>query len=111
VRRFSGAPDRYVTLYLSRRSGDSRLAGSREWARLYCNVSLIDCDTCDVLDDLLANTPLGRFVVERLSDRAVIVDAQHKALVARALNRRGQLFRIVDLPSRSPSTMAGSNAR
>lgn len=87
------------------------MAGSREWARLYFNVSLINCDSSDVLDDLLANTTLGRFVVERLSDRAVIVDAQHKALVARALNRRGQLFRIVDLPSRSPSTMAGGNAR
>jgi hypothetical protein len=78
------------------------VARGHDWARLYVNVSLIDCDSAEVLDDLLANTTLGRFVVERLSDRTVIVDGQQKPQIARALSRRGQAFRIVDLPSIAP---------
>ncbi len=81
------------------------------WARLYFNVSLIDCDSADALDDLLANTALGRFVVERLSDRAVIIDGQQKALVARALSRRGQAFRVVDLPVVSPAAHNDGDGR
>jgi hypothetical protein len=71
---------------------------------LYVNVSLIDCDSADALDDLLAHTTLGRLVIERLTDRAIIVDGQQKTLIMRALNRRGQTFRIVDLPPMFPET-------
>jgi hypothetical protein len=82
---------------------------SNLWARLYVNVSLIDCDSADALDDLLAHTTLGRLVVERLSDRAIIVEGQQKALIARALNRRGQTFRIVDLPPVFPDFSANGD--
>jgi hypothetical protein len=75
----------------------------KSWARLYCNVSLIDCESKEVLDELLATLSLDRFVLRRLSDRTIIVDGQHKPPLARALARRGRPFRIVDLPAAFPS--------
>ena len=78
------------------------MTSSGDWVRLYVNVSLIDCETAEAMDDLLSNTTLGRFVVSRLSECAVLIDGQQKTSVTRALSRRGQLFRVVDLPPFSP---------
>lgn len=74
------------------------LASRQGWARIYDNVSLIECESKDVLDDLLNLLNLGRFVVARVSERAVLVDGQQKAAIARALARRGHPHRITDLP-------------
>ncbi len=82
------------------------MAPANDWARVYVNVSVIDCDSAEALDDLLANTTLGRFVIQRLSNRAVIVDGQQKSQIVRALSRRGQLFRIVDLPTITSDQLA-----
>ncbi len=75
------------------------VAADTDCARLYVGVCLIDCDSAETLDDLLASSALERFVVRRLSDRSVVVDGQQKAQIARLLSRRGQPFRVVDLPS------------
>lgn len=72
------------------------------WARLYYNVSLIDCETKEVLDELLATTALEQYGVQRLSDRCLIVDSRQKSLIQRALARRGYPYRITDLPPREP---------
>jgi hypothetical protein len=85
--------------------GFTGLAAANDWARLYVNVSLITCESAEALDDLLANTTLGRFVVQRLSDCAVVVDGQQKSQITRALGRRSQSFRIVDLPLVAPETL------
>jgi hypothetical protein len=79
------------------------------WARLYCNVSLIDCESKEVLDELLAILSLDRFVLRRLSDRTIVVDGQQKPQIARALARRGNPFRIVDLPSALPNKWRDAN--
>ena len=73
-----------------------------DWARLYYNVCLIDCDSPAVLEEILATLGLNSFVICRLSERAVVVDGQRKNQIARALARRGQAYRIVDLPPASP---------
>ncbi|HEX5416913.1 MAG TPA: hypothetical protein VFZ25_14715 [Chloroflexota bacterium] len=78
------------------------LMGRDGWARLYYNVSLIDCDSPEVLEEILATLGIAEFVIARLSDRAVIVDGQRKSQIARALARRGQAYRVVDLPPASP---------
>jgi hypothetical protein len=78
---------------------------SDAWGRLYCNVSLIDCESKEILDELLAALPPGRFVIRRLSDRTIIVDGQQKTSLSRLLARRGQPFRIVDLPPTSPEEL------
>ena len=75
----------------------------RGWARLYYNVSLIDCDSKETLDDLLNSADLGRFVVARISDRAILVDGQQKAATTRLLARRGQPYRVTDLVPQVPS--------
>jgi hypothetical protein len=84
---------------------------AKRWARLYYNVTLIECDSPEALDDLLAHTPLGQLVVQRVSDRAVIVDGQQKSLIARSLGRRGHSFRIVDLPPVRADDQSASNAQ
>ena len=66
------------------------------WARLYYNVSLVECDTPDVLDELMTIPGLSRFVIRRVSDRVVLVDGRQRTLLVRALMRRGQPHRIVD---------------
>jgi len=78
------------------------LSGRDDWARLYYNVSLIDCDSPEVLEEILATLGIDQFVITRLSDRSVIVDGQRKAQITRALARRGQAYRVVDLPPASP---------
>lgn len=78
------------------------LTGSDGWARLYFNVTLIDCDSPEVLEEILATLRLDQYVIARLSDRSVVVDGQRKTQITRALARRGQAYRIVDLPPASP---------
>lgn len=72
------------------------------WARLYYNVSLIECDSEEILDEILTAFDLRRFVVARISDRSVIVDGQQKPLIARALARRGYPYRVTDLVPQAP---------
>ena len=66
------------------------------WARLYYNVSLVECESADVLDELLAVPGLSRFVIRRVSENAILVDGRQRAQIVRALARRGQPHRIVD---------------
>ena len=80
------------------------------WARLYFNVSLIECDSKEILDEILATTGLGAQVVHRVSDRCVVVDSHQKAAVQRALARRGYPSRVVDLTPRSPAAVDDEGA-
>lgn len=66
------------------------------WARLYYNVSLVECESSDVLDELLATPGLSRLVIRRVSDRVILVDGRQRTQVVRALARRGQPHRIID---------------
>ncbi|HLZ07097.1 MAG TPA: hypothetical protein VKT80_00795 [Chloroflexota bacterium] len=75
------------------------MSPSPPWARLYYNVSLVECDTPDVLDELMTVPELARFVLRRVSDRAILVDGRQRTQLSRALARRGQPHRIVDAPS------------
>ena len=72
------------------------------WARLYYNISLVECDTADVLDELLTIPGLSRFVLRRVSDRVILVDGRQRTLLVRALARRGQPYRIIDWSSTYP---------
>ncbi len=72
------------------------------WARLYYNVSLIECDSREILDEILSVLDLQRFVVARISDRSVILDGAQKSQIARALARRGHPCRITDLVAQPP---------
>ncbi len=78
------------------------MASGQVWARVYYNVSLIETDSKDELDGLLTLHGLDRFVVARISDRAVIVDSQQRNQIARALARLGRPHRITDLLPRVP---------
>lgn len=81
------------------------------WARLYYNLSLVECESKEGLEELLATTALGEHVVRRLSDRCVVVDGRRKAQLQRALGRRGYPFRIVDLAPRAPEVSPGEARR
>jgi hypothetical protein len=81
------------------------------WARLYYDVSLIDCASKEVLEELLATTELGAYVVRRLSDRCVVVDGRQKAQIQRCLAHRPYPCRIVDLPPRAPARPEEGKAR
>lgn len=74
---------------------------SHGWGRLYYNVSVIDCETKEVLDELLRSSELEKFVVRHLSDRSVIVNTQDKAKISRVLARRGHPYRVIDLPPKT----------
>lgn len=78
------------------------MASNQSWARVYYNVSLIECDSKEALDELLSAHGLDRYAVARISDRAVVVDGQNKAQTARALARLGHSYRVSDLLSRTP---------
>lgn len=82
-----------------------------EWARLYYNVSLIDCESKEILDELIATSGLQSFVVTRLSDRCVVVDGSKKVQIQRALARRAYPCRIVDLAPRVPTRVGEGDAR
>lgn len=85
------------------------MPAAKGWARLYCNVSLIDCESKEVLDELLATLSLEHFVLRRLSDRTIVVDGQQKPQIARALARRGHPFRVVDLAPVLPNAWRDSD--
>jgi hypothetical protein len=72
------------------------------WARLYYNVSVVECESPDVLDELLTTPGLSRFVIRRVSERVILVDGRQRAQIVRALARRGQPHRIVDGPVAAP---------
>lgn len=72
------------------------------WARLYYNVSLIDCESKEILDELLATTALEQYGIQRLSDCCLVIDSRQKAVIQRALARRSYPFRITDLSPREP---------
>jgi len=86
--------------------GDEGIAVAErdDWARLYYNVCLIDCDSQEILEEILTTLGLNAFVISRPSDRTVIVDGQRKNQIVRALARRGQAYRIVDLPPAPPTS-------
>lgn len=73
------------------------------WARLYYNVSLVECDSKEALDELLSALGVGRYVVARVSDCTAIVDGQQKSQIARVLARRGHPYRVTDLAPQAPS--------
>lgn len=79
------------------------MAANHGWARVYHNVSLVDCASKEVLDELFNTLDLEHYVIARVSDRGVIVDGAKKAQLARALARRGHPFRVTDLVPRAPS--------
>jgi hypothetical protein len=83
------------------------LTSSLSWARLYYNVSLVETESSDVLEELLATTDLKRFIISRLSDRCVIIDGKQRTPLIRALSRRGHAFRIVDLAPQAPGDDTG----
>ena len=79
------------------------LSSEQGWARLYYNVSIVDCESKEILDELLNGLDLDRFVIARISDRSIIVDGQQKALIARTLARRGHPYRVTDLVPQTPN--------
>jgi len=68
-------------------------------ARLYYNVTLVECESADLLDEILASPAFARLVVRQLTDRAILIDGRHKTRISRALARRGQSYRVVDGPT------------
>jgi hypothetical protein len=75
------------------------------WARLYYSVSLVECDSPDVLDELMTTPGLSRFVLRRVSDRVILVDGRQRTQLVRALARLGQPHRIVDGASSTPEKL------
>ncbi len=60
---------------------------------LFANVALIECADRAVLDEAL-EAGLARFVVQRLSDRAVAVDHERLDEVLKLLRRQGQTPKV-----------------
>jgi hypothetical protein len=83
------------------------VAPTRGWARLYCNVCAIDCESKVALDELLAALSIDQWVVQRISDRTILVDGLQRNQITRALARLGNPYRIVDLPPVNPEAPAG----
>jgi hypothetical protein len=81
---------------------ETTMSSQPAWARLYYNVSLVECESANVLDELLAVPGFTRLVLRRVSDRVILVDGRQRAQIVRALARRGQLHRIVDGPATTP---------
>jgi len=87
------------------------LGSGADWARLYYNVSLIDCASKEALDELLTTSSLGEHLLYRLSDRTVVVDARQKAQIQRVLARRSFPYRLVDLPAARPDVPSKDGRR
>ncbi len=87
------------------------MSTSERWGRLYWNVSVIDCESKETLDELLATLGLEQLVVRRLSDRTVVVDGRQKATITRALARRRSPYRVVDLPPALPDQRRSGRSR
>ena len=62
-------------------------------ARLYRNLSLIECADPTTLAEVLAG-PAGRHVVRRLSDTVVVVDHAQVDVILKALRRAGYTPRV-----------------
>ncbi len=63
-------------------------------ARLYRNISLIECADATTLAEVLAG-PAGRHVVRQLSDTVVVVDHTQVEPILKALRKAGYTPRIV----------------
>ena len=79
------------------------VAEARDRGKVYLNVCLIDCDSRETLDELLASVAIDRYVIRRVSERAVLVDGVQRVQLGRALARLGRPFRIVDAAQSPPS--------
>ncbi len=62
-------------------------------ARLFRNLSLIECADAATLAEVLAG-PAGRHVVRRLSDRVVVVDHTQVEQILKALRKAGYTPRV-----------------
>jgi fructose-1,6-bisphosphatase/inositol monophosphatase family enzyme len=62
-------------------------------ARLYRNLSLIECADATTLTEVLAG-PTGRHVVRRLSDTVVVVDHAQADTILKALRKAGYTPRV-----------------
>jgi hypothetical protein len=62
-------------------------------ARLYRNLSLIECADSTTLAEVLAG-PAGRHVVRRLSETVVVVDHAQVDTILKALRRAGYTPRV-----------------
>jgi len=63
-------------------------------ARLYRNISLIECADVATLAEVLAG-PAGRHVVRQLSDTVVVVDHTQVEPILKALRKAGYTPRII----------------
>jgi hypothetical protein len=63
-------------------------------ARLYRNISLIECVDAATLAEVVAG-PVGRHVVRQLSDTVVVVDHMHVEPILKALRKAGYTPRII----------------
>ncbi|CAA9579916.1 MAG: UDP-glucose 4-epimerase [uncultured Thermomicrobiales bacterium] len=68
-------------------------ADQRRGARLYRNLSLIECADAATLAEVLAG-PTGRHVVRRLSDTVVVVDHTQVEPILKALSKAGYTPRV-----------------
>jgi hypothetical protein len=64
-------------------------AGATNLPDLFVNVALVECADAAVAEELLRGA-LGRFLVNRISDRVVAVDHERLDDVLKALRRQGQ---------------------
>ncbi len=62
-------------------------------ARLYRNLSLIECADEATLTEVLAG-PIGRHVVRRLSETVVVVDHAQAEVILKALRKAGHTPRV-----------------
>lgn len=65
----------------------------RRGARLYRNLSLIECADAATLTEVLAG-PTGQYVVRRLSDTVVVVDHSQVEPILKALRKAGYTPRV-----------------
>ena len=62
-------------------------------ARLYRNLTLIECADPDTLTEVLAG-PAGQHVVRRLSETVVVVDHTQAEAILKALRKAGYTPRV-----------------
>jgi len=63
-------------------------------ARLYRNISLIECADAATLAEVLAG-PAGRHIVRQLSDTVVVIDHTQVEPILKALRKAGYTPRII----------------
>lgn len=64
-----------------------------ETARLYRNIALIEFADPTIAAEVAAG-PLGRYIVRRLSETAVVIDHAHVDLVVKTLQKGGYTPRV-----------------